>query len=177
MAVFLETDRLRLRPVTEADVDALVELDADPAVMRYLTGGTPTPRADIEARMLSGGFYTAAEKTTGEFLGWFEFRPCAAGTELGYRLHRRAWGKGYATEGARALVDKGFRELGVERVVGYTMTVNQASRRVLEKAGLRYVRTFHEDWPEQIPGAEQGDVEYALLRDDWQRSAPDDVKL
>ncbi|GAB2993473.1 GNAT family N-acetyltransferase [Amycolatopsis acidiphila] len=177
MEVFLETARLVLRPVGHADVAALVELDSDPEVMRFLTGGRPTPRAEVEARMLAGGFYLAAEKATGKFVGWFEFRLCEAGTELGYRLRRQAWGKGYATEGARALVDKGFRELGVERVVGYTMTVNRASRRVLEKAGLRYVRTFHPEWPDPIAGAEQGDVEYALLRHDWQRQRPDDVKL
>lgn len=177
MEVFLETARLVLRPVTAADVDALAELDSDPEVMRYLTGGRATPRREIESRMLSGGFYAAEEKATGDFLGWFEFRPCAAGTELGYRLRRRSWGHGYATEGARALVDKGFRELRVERVVAYTMAANQASRRVLEKAGLRYVRAFHTDWPDQIAGSEEGDAEYALDRNDWQRARPGDAKL
>lgn len=57
--------------------------------------------------------------------------------ELGYRLHKAAWGKGYATEGSRALIDKGFAEHGVERVAAFMMVVNVASRRVMEKAGLR----------------------------------------
>ena len=84
--------------------------------------------------------------------------------ELGYRLRRSAWGKGYATEGSRALIRKGFTELGVRRVVAETMAVNTASRRVMEKAGLTLVRTFHQEWPDRIPGDEHGDVEYALTQ-------------
>ena len=56
-------------------------------------------------------------------------------------------GKGYATEGSRALIRKGFAEYGVQRVVAEAMAVNQASRRVMEKAGLKLVRTFHQPWP------------------------------
>ncbi len=113
------------------------------------------------------------EKATGTFLGWFSFRlreeagPDEA--ELGYRLRKAAWGKGYATEGARALIHKGFTELPVRRVVAFTMTVNIASRRVMEKAGLTLVRTFWQEWPDVIAGSEQGDVEYALLRADWEQ--------
>ncbi len=88
---------------------------------------------------------------------------------LGYRLRRSAWGKGYAKEGSRALIRKGFTELGVQRVVAETMAVNTASRRVMEKAGLTYVRTFHQEWPERIEGEEHGDVEYALTKSDWER--------
>lgn len=53
--------------------------------------------------------------------------------------------------------------------MGFTMSVNTASRRVLEKAGLRFVRTFFGQWPDPLPGAEHGDVEYALSKDDWIR--------
>jgi RimJ/RimL family protein N-acetyltransferase len=179
--VFLETERLVLRPFHAADVGLLMELDSDPEVMRFLTGGKPTPPDVVERevlpKLLAGGFWAALEKATGEFLGWFEFRPCPAGTELGYRLRRAAWGKGYATEGAQALVDKGFRELGVQRVVGFTMAVNTRSRRVLEKAGLGFVRTLHQQWSCPIHGAEHGDVEYALRKRDWQRRRRDDAKL
>ncbi|MBA0053136.1 N-acetyltransferase [Streptomyces sp. AJS327] len=177
---FLTTDRLLLRPFTEDDEDLLVELDSDPAVMRYLTGGRPTPRERVREAVLPGllrhhstlgtrGFWAAEERVSGRFLGWFEFCPeDAAGTvELGYRLRRDAWGSGYATEGARALVRKGFTELGVRRVVAYTMTVNSPSRKVMEKTGLRFVRTFFQDWPEAIEGSEQGEVEYALTAEEW----------
>jgi RimJ/RimL family protein N-acetyltransferase len=118
------------------------------------------------------GVWASFERSTGEFLGWFEFYPWKdAGpdeVELGYRLRKSAWGKGYATEGSRALIRKGFTELGVQRVVAETMVVNAASRRVMEKAGLTHVRTFHQEWPERIGGDEHGDVEYALTKADWE---------
>jgi RimJ/RimL family protein N-acetyltransferase len=183
MQIFLETERLVLRRFTEDDVDNLVELDSDPDVMRFINGGRSTPRQEMESDVLprfldyyerfSGyGFWAAVEKSTGRFVGWFHLRPPAAAppdeVELGYRLRRSAWGKGYATEGSRALIDKGFAELGVQRVVAFTMVVNTASRRVMEKAGMRFVRTFHQPWPDYIEGEEQGDVEYALLRSEWE---------
>ncbi|HSK92482.1 MAG TPA: GNAT family N-acetyltransferase [Candidatus Angelobacter sp.] len=179
----LETERLRLRPFTPDDLEHLVELDADPEVMRFITGGAPTPRDELAGEVLpaflayqeSGtgyGFWAAEERATGAFVGWFHLRPHPEhGTpddpELGYRLRREAWGKGFATEGSRALIDRAFAELGARRVHAETMTVNGASRRVMEKAGLRHVRTFHADWPVRIPGDEEGDVEYAITREEW----------
>lgn len=184
MQIFLETERLVLRRFTAADLDNLVALDGDPAVMRFLTGGRPTPREEIERDFLPAflryrdrfegyGFWAAIEKATGDFLGWFHFRPAEGRPpdepELGYRLHRSAWGKGYGTEGSRALIRKGFTEHGVRRVVAETMAVNTASRRVMEKAGLTLVRTFHQEWPDPIEGTEHGEVEYALDKADWER--------
>jgi RimJ/RimL family protein N-acetyltransferase len=184
MRVFLETDRLVLRRFTMADADNLVQLDADPDVMRFVTGGIPTSREEIRDDFLPAflgyyqryegyGFWAAIEKATGEFLGWFHFRPRPdadpSEAELGYRLRKSAWGKGYATEGSRALVRKGFTEYGVQRVVAEAMAVNQASRRVMEKAGLKLVRTFHEPWPYPIDGDEFGGVEYALDKTGWQQ--------
>ena len=75
-----------------------------------------------------------------------------------------AWGHGYATEVSQALIDDGFATHGVERVRAETMVVNAASRRVMEKVGMRLVRTFHADWPVRIDGDEHGDVEYAITR-------------
>ncbi|MBV6702094.1 GNAT family N-acetyltransferase [Kitasatospora aureofaciens] len=182
MSVFLTTERLVLRRFTVADVEHLVELDGDPEVMRYLAGGVSTSREVVETELLplylahyerygTLGWWAAEERGSGAFLGWFEFRPTEEGergeVELGYRLRRAAWGRGYATEGARALIRRGFTGLGVERVVAYTMAVNAGSRRVMEKSGLAYVRTFHEDYPEAIAGSEHGEVEYALEWADW----------
>ncbi|WP_433687349.1 GNAT family N-acetyltransferase [Micromonospora carbonacea] len=225
-AVLLETGRLRLRRFTGADADALTELDADPEVMRYLTGGRPTPaevvRGELLPRLLAGydrhpglGRWAAVDRTTGTFLGWFALDapaagpapgaapeggvrpgagapqagpppgPAAAGArpaavaagarptpranqaELGYRLRRAAWGRGLATEGSRALLRHAFATVGLARVWAQTMAVNTASRRVMEKAGLRYVRTFHLDWDDPIEGTEHGEVEYELLRAEW----------
>ena len=186
MQVFLETERLVLRRFTEEDVEALVELDSDPEVMRYVTGGIATPREEIENEILPAylayyerhagyGFWAAIEKSTGTFLGWFHFRPAGDDVpdevELGYRLRRAAWGKGFATEGSRALVQKGFSDLDVRGVVASTLVVHAASRCVLENAGLRFVRVFRADWPYAIEGDEHGDVEYALTRSEWEESA------
>jgi RimJ/RimL family protein N-acetyltransferase len=184
--VLLETERLVLRRFTQEDVDALTELDSDPEVMRYVTGGTTTSREEIENEILPAylayyerddgyGFWAAVEKSTGAFLGWFHLRPpdpdVPDEVELGYRLRRSAWGKGYASEGSRALVERGFADLGVRRVFAHTLVVHQASRRVLERAGLRFVRVFHADWPYAIEGDEHGDVEYALTRSEWEDRA------
>src|SRR3712207_4169944 len=158
MQIFLETERLALCRFTEDDVDHLFALHNDPDVMRFLNGGKPTPHEEIEREyrehFAGDGYWAAVEKATGEYLGWFAFHPTEGReldeVEIGYRLKRSAWGKGYATEGSRALIRKGFTELGVRRVVAETMAVNTASRRVMEKAGLRLVRTLHQEWPDQI---------------------------
>ena len=182
--VFLETERLVLRQFTLADVDNLVGLDSDPGVMRFVTGGRATPRDEIVTDFLPAflsyyerfagyGFWAAIEKSTGDFLGWFHFRPSVGAAdgdvELGYRLRQSAWGQGYATEGSRALIRKGFTELGVQRVVAETMAVHAASRRVMEKAGLSLARSFRQPWPDPMEGDEHGDVEYSLTRAEWER--------
>ncbi|HET9138898.1 GNAT family N-acetyltransferase [Actinophytocola sp.] len=184
-AAFLETERLVLRRFTEADVDDLADLNSDPAVLRFLTGGRPVPRAEVRGgllpriladyeRVAGRGTWVAEERSTGGFLGWVELRAPERGTaaeaELGYRLRASAWGRGYATEAARALVDKAFTETQLHRVWAETMAVNKASRRVLEKVGLRFVRTFWVDWTDPIDGAEHGEVEYEMVRDDWLRT-------
>jgi RimJ/RimL family protein N-acetyltransferase len=167
----IETERLILRPISEDDVDALVALDRDPEVMRYINGGKPTPRSEVEAIVRSriGQRWLAFERSTGELVGWFGLRAGDGEHDraLGYRLRRAAWGQGFATEGSRALISLAFTRLGAERVWAETMTVNTASRRVMEHCGLRYVRTFYLDWLESIEGTEFGDVEYELLKADW----------
>ena len=70
------------------------------------------------------------------------------------------------------MIDKGFTELGVERVFADDDGRQRPSRRVMEKAGLRFVRVFHQAWPDYIEGEEQGDVEYALLRSEWDAQRP-----
>ncbi len=198
MHIFLETERLILRRFTEDDVDNLVELDSDPDVMLYITGGKPTPRETIETDYLPAflayyergdryGFWAVVEKSSGDFLGWFHFRPPHDSTdpdvaELGYRLRKTAWGKGYATEGSRAIIDKGFRELDVQRVTAYTFEKHEASQRVMEKAGLSFVRRFRMT-PEQLEAEglapedfwDGDDVEFALDKADWERQRGTDA--
>lgn len=190
MSVLFETDRLVLRKFVASDGDHLVELDADPEVMHFITNGQPTTRAEIETEVLPEflrwhrsstylGFWAAVERTNGSFLGWFHLRPGDGHPdtepELGYRLRRSAWGQGLATEGCRALIDHAFAQPQVERILAETMVVHTASRRVIEKCGLRPVRYFRADWPYAIPGDQHGDVEYAITRAEWlqQRSEPE----
>lgn len=183
MDTYLETGRLVLRRFTAGDAELLVELDSDAEVMRYLTG-EPTPRAEIEQKVLPEilaqyethpglGTFAAHEKSSGRFVGWFGLQPTGeAGTvDVGYRLNRSAWGQGYATEGTRALIDLAFRELGMAKVVADTMAVNTKSRRVMVKAGLRFVRVFHVEFDDPLPGTEYGEVEYAIDRSTWEAGA------
>jgi RimJ/RimL family protein N-acetyltransferase len=180
--IILETPRLIMRQFTKDDVDNLFDLNSDPEVMRYINGGRPTPREVIRDEIIPFhlavynrldrlGTWAAESSATGEFLGWFHFRPGPdtdiTNIDLGYRLRRSAWNKGYATEGSQALISGGFTDLGVERVFGHTMTVNTASRRVMEKCGLTLVRTSAYEGADVIEGAEHGEVEYALTKPEW----------
>lgn len=184
MDVYLRTDRLLLRRFTLDDLNSVEALDADPEVMRYINGGRPTPREELRDEYLPGwlsyyergdawGYWAATGRVSGEFLGWFHLRPGPGDPpdepELGYRLRREVWGAGLATEGSRGLIGKAFAQLGARRVYATTMAINAGSRRVMEKAGMRFVRLFHGEWPERIPGDEHGDVEYAITRAEWRR--------
>ena len=165
-------------------MDNLHDLDSDPAVMRYVTSGPPTPRDAIRddilpaflgyyARTDGYGFWAAIARSGGDFLGWFHFRPLPDSPpdepKLGYRLRRPARGHGYGTAGSRALIDHGCTALGVRRVVASAAADNLAPRRVMEKAGLTLVRTYREGCPDLSDGVEQEDVEYALTREEWER--------
>ena len=169
------TDRLFLRRFRREDLAALTALNADPEVMRYITG-RPTAPGEVRDRFLPeyladherlGGLgrWVAEERATSEFVGWFSLRPvegAVATLELGYRLRREAWGRGYATEGGRAMLDLAYRTFGAQRVVAQTMTVNTRSRAVMERLGMHLLRSFMADWGEDIPGGELGDVEYVI---------------
>ncbi len=156
--LYLETERARLRQYRPEDFDRMLELNSDPEVMRYL-GGQPGTREEVEggvARTLlykekyGGrlGVFTAELRETGEFMGWFHLRPGrddlddTRHLELGYRLKRKFWNRGLATEASSALIDKAFGELGAESVFAQTMKENAPSRRVMEKCGLVFEREF-----------------------------------
>ena len=153
--VVLETGRLRLRRFNSGDAASIFQLHNDPLVMRYINGGIPASREEIDAETLPlfmrdradllPGFWAAEDRESRRFLGWLSLRPEAANPlylSLGYRFHQSVWGRGYATEGARALLALGFGDYGVQRVQATTYQDNLASRRVLEKLGMRCVRRF-----------------------------------
>ena len=186
MDTYLETDRLALRRFTADDADLLIELDSDPAVMRYLTGGEATALEVVRERdlpnILAGyekwggnfGVLAAHEKDSGAFIGWFILRPEPGGpldeVELGYRLGQAAWGKGYATEGSRALLGEAFTELGVRLVWAETMSVNHDSRKVMDKLKMTLADTIPTPPDMQmIGGSEHGGVRYEIAKEQWEQ--------
>jgi RimJ/RimL family protein N-acetyltransferase len=142
------TPRLLLRRPVAGDLAEMVRLNADPEVMRFVGDGKPrTPEATRAGlaklcdmpRLYEGlGGWVAQERSTGRFVGVFflVYIPKTTEVEIGYRLRKSAWGKGYATEGAAALLRYGFTELELDRIVAVTYPANQASRKVLCKIGL-----------------------------------------
>jgi RimJ/RimL family protein N-acetyltransferase len=91
--------------------------------------------------------------------------------ELGYRIVRRHWRKGLASEAARALLQHAFETVGQRRVIAQTMAVNLGSRGVMEAVGMRYVRTYFASWEDPLPGSDQGEVEYEMTRETWPKAA------
>ena len=181
---YLETERLILRRFTPDDADLLIELDSDPAVMRYLTGGEATTAEEVRERLLpyilslyerwegNFGLFAAHAKDSGDFVGWFHLRPEQEApreeVELGYRLRQAEWDKGYATEGGRGLVDKGLTDLDVRFVWAATMTANVASQKVMEKIGMTLAETIPTPPDMQMcEGAERGGVRYQIDREGW----------
>jgi RimJ/RimL family protein N-acetyltransferase len=147
-APWLETLRLEFRDFVAADFDDLYRLDSDPQVMKYIASGKPATRVAVLqtlARIIRYpalypdlGVWRASRCDTGAFVGWFSLKYAGRSPdiEVGYRLVPQAWGQGFATEGARALVDYGFDDLDLDRIIGVTHPGNRASQRVLMKAGM-----------------------------------------
>ena len=185
--VVLETARLYLRRLTPADAPLLHALDSDPEVMRYISKGRPTPLHVIAEQKLPRwlryydeapwrGFWAAHERATDAFVGWFHLRPDGyepGATELGYRLARRVWGRGYATEGGRAFIEQAFGQTKCDHVTARTLAGNTASQRVMAKCGLRfeepfvYPQTLLRNWTKE----ERRAVKFGLWRRDFEAAA------
>jgi RimJ/RimL family protein N-acetyltransferase len=177
------TGRIQLVPLSDGHLEYEVELDSDPEVMRYLGNGRARAREEVErlhrsrlavaGRVPGLGFW--AGFVDGEFVGWWILEPperadqgpVEGQAELGYRILRRHWRNGFASEGARELIRHGFEDLGLVRIFAETMTLNAGSRATMAAVGMQHVRTFHTDWEEPISGSELGDVEYAISREQW----------
>ena len=157
----MQTERLELRPLVEADLDALVELDGFPEVRDVIDPlhehipDDPRERREYERRFVdNAGFVGAVERSTGRLVGWFQCELADDGSgelELGYRLRPDAWGHGFATEGAAALLADALRRPEVTRVYAHALLSNPASLRVMEKIGMTHARPW--DY-KGLPGAE-----------------------
>jgi [ribosomal protein S5]-alanine N-acetyltransferase len=146
--VELETVRLRLRPFTVADHDAIHAVYSDPEVMRWVGHGAHKTTSET-ARALRGyadalrargyGFVAVIERSSGDLIGDAGLHPLGGrgpDVELGYTLAREFWGRGYATEAGAALVAHAFDALAAPRVMAQVEPENLASRHVLEKLGM-----------------------------------------
>lgn len=144
----LETERLKLRPFRPDDLDEFAAMCADPEVMRYLGRGTPMSRELSWGNiayftghwfLVGCGMWAVEEKETGRFAGRIGFAEPYGwpGFELAWALARHRWGRGYATEGARAALTWAFEVLGRDRVISLIQPANQASIRVAERLGER----------------------------------------
>ena len=182
----LQTARLTLVPLADEHLELEIELDSDAEVMRYLTGRALS-RAEVErahqrriaaARLVPGlGFWAGFDHD--DFIGWWVLQPphgqdqpdVAGEADLGYRLLRRHWRRGYAAEGARELIRYGFDDAGLSRIFAQTMAVNAPSRATMTAAGLAFTRAFvsGDSYDDLVPGAEQGEVEYEITRSTWQQ--------
>ena len=186
-APVIHTDRLVLVPLDDRHLDLEVELDSDPEVLRYLSGRAHTRDEVVAshaqrmalARKVSGLGYWMAFGHDGDFVGLMMLPPAHGPdqpddpgvADLGYRLLRRYWRQGLATEASRALLRHAFATVGVRRVIAQTMAVNAASRGVMTAVGMSYVRTYFPEWEDPLPGSEEGEVEYELTLADWQSTS------
>jgi len=146
--VILETARLILREYEEVDAPHMFELNSDPEVLKF-TGDISFQSVDHALQLITNyhaykehgyGRWSCILKETQEYLGWCGLRKDNHGidTDIGYRFHRRHWGKGYATESAAACVELGFKTFGLPQIIGRAKHEHVASIRVLEKLGLTH---------------------------------------
>ncbi len=176
----IETDRLILRGFRDSDRAAFAEMNSDPEVMRHFPA--PLSRAESDALIEQarrkwrdlGLCYFAAEVKGQGFMGFIglnpppfdaHFTPCI---EIGWRLARPAWGKGYATEGARASLDYGFGARGLDEIVSFSVPANTRSCAVMERLGMTRDPAGDFDHPDMPVGSPLGrHVLYRLRREDW----------
>ncbi|MFT5920228.1 MAG: ribosomal-protein-alanine N-acetyltransferase [Granulosicoccus sp.] len=148
MKPILETERLILREWVIEDAENFFDLNNDPEVVRY-TGDPPFESIEATREFVKNydafekegmGRWVCILKETGENIGWCGLRRKPVGyVDLGYRFHRKHWNKGFATEAGKACLEFGFNQLGLEKIVAHAMIKNEASSRVMQKLGMRFV--------------------------------------
>ena len=160
MTFHIETERLILRELRLTDLEGMFELDSDPEVHKYL-GNKPVKTKAESQKILESvihqykdrgiGRFAAIEKSSGDFIGWsgirlnteYNMNGFTKYYDVGYRLIKRYWGQGYATESGKAAVDYAFNILKLQRLYATTEINNQASHNALLKIGLSYIEDFY----------------------------------
>jgi len=161
MDVFIETERLIIRPLLAEDDEGMFRMDSDPEVLKYI-GIEPQTNIEQSREVIRFvqqqyaehgiGRWAMVDKATNDFIGWTGFKYMTITVnghtnfhDFGYRLVQQHWGKGYATEGAIASLKYGIETLGFKDVYAMTDANNAASRRILEKTGFKFIEIFPYD--------------------------------
>ena len=176
---------MNLRELEDHETVLLHDLDSDPEVMKYLSGGNPSSwetcqeatskiRSYYEKYHHKFGIWIAEERSSREFIGWFLLRPDKSkpedleNPELGYRLKKKFWGRGYATEGSQALLQKAFLEFQCKSVFAVTLTSNEASQAVMKKLGMDYICQFNQQECCD-PNGDTSVVQYVVSKQKWSK--------
>ena len=154
--IYIETDRLILRDWKGSDLEPFRKLNSDEKVMKYFTNILSYEQTDKfynaiikELRDCGFGLYAVEVKKNKEFIGFIgfhkatfssDFTPCI---EIGWRLKKEFWGRGYATEGAKACLSYGFKKLGLEEIYSFTSKINKPSENIMKKIGMNYMKDFN----------------------------------
>lgn len=170
----LETQRLYMKPMKQDDAYHLFTLNSDPEVMKYTGDVASSNLAEVQ-RLLNdiilpqyqkykmGRFATFLKD--GTFIGWcgLKYFPETGEVDLGYRLMKKFWGQGYATEASMAALKYGFEELHLPKILARAMPQNMASIKVLQKLHMTYKGMFND------PGYPHGFVLYELTREEFEK--------
>jgi [ribosomal protein S5]-alanine N-acetyltransferase len=158
MDILISTERLIIRALTADDADGIYALDTDPEVHRYL-GNSPIKTIEqakdvitfIQKQYKENGIgrWAIIEKSSNNFVGWTGLKLMKETVnnhtnyyDLGYRLQKKYWGKGYATETAAAVLDFAFTKMKLTEIFGITDIENIGSNNVLKKLGLQFIESF-----------------------------------
>ncbi len=154
--MLLKTERLILRELNQDDIHMIYELNNNPDVMRYISSNSSKPTIEECKEGIKRcikyykdnkglGLYATVIQETGEVIGWTAIKDLdkTDEIEIGYRYLPKYWGRGYATEASKAVVDYGFYTLGLKKIVAVAQPENIASRRVLEKVGLKFIKNAY----------------------------------
>ncbi|MGD9738727.1 MAG: GNAT family N-acetyltransferase [Bauldia sp.] len=180
------TERLILRDWRPEDRPAFAAMNADPRVMHFLRGPMSAADADSMIDRFTAeivreglGIFAVEEAVSGRLVGMIGLHrirpsiPIAPAVEVAWRLAADTWGQGYASEGARACLAFGFDEIGLPEIVAYATAPHAASRRVMEKIGLRRSAADDFDHPElPMDDPFRRHVVYRLRAEDWRGDQP-----
>lgn len=161
MKIFTETDRFILREILITDINGMFELDSDPEVHKYLGNNPVCNKEQIEnvinsirQQYIDNGIgrWAIIDKTTKEFIGWTGLKLVTEDTnnhknfyDIGYRLIKKYWGQGVATETAIAALEYAFDTLNIDEVYASANCENEGSNKILKKVGLNFIETFYYD--------------------------------